>query len=182
MIVSVFGSAHPLEGSPEYQQGYLLGQLLAEAGYTVMTGGYRGVMEAAARGASEAGAKTIGVTCADIDVWRPGGPNQWISEHHSTPHLNARLEVLTRKADAYIALPGGIGTLGEIILALNLIAINSIHARPLIAVGSGWYETFNAFYEACEPHIAAKDKQFLLFAPDVQAAIEILKNTSSLET
>lgn len=171
MIVAVFGSAGPREGSSDYTQAYELGFALGRQGHTVMTGGYFGVMQAAAQGALDGGGKTIGVTCADIDSWRPTGPNPFIQDHRSTPNLNSRLEVLVREADAFFALPGGIGTMGEIILALNLMAVNSMPVKPLIAIGNAWQKTFDAFFNACAPQIASKDKALLVCAPDVPQAL-----------
>ena len=79
MIVAVYGSAAPKPGSPLYQNALELGRLLAQADYTVMTGGYGGTMEAVSRGASEASGTTLGVTCAEIEQYRPGGANPWVA-------------------------------------------------------------------------------------------------------
>ena len=71
-IVSVFGGSAPKPGSPAYEEAQRCGALLAQAGWTVATGGYRGVMEAVSRGAHEAGGHVIGVTCTLIENWREG--------------------------------------------------------------------------------------------------------------
>ena len=78
MNISVFGGAQPQPFSPEYEEARLLGELLAQRGHTVMTGGYIGVMEAVSRGAHEAGGHVIGVTCEDIEAWRGVKANQWV--------------------------------------------------------------------------------------------------------
>ena len=111
MIVAVYGSAAPKPGNPLYQNALELGRLLAQAGHTVMTGGYGGTMEAVSRGAAETGGATLGVTCAEIEQYRPGGANPWVQQEIRTQTLPQRLEVLTRQPDAMIALPGSIGTL-----------------------------------------------------------------------
>ena len=71
---------HPQPGQPAYLEALHLGELLAKAGHEVVTGGYMGVMEAVSRGAAEAGGNVIGVTCKDIENWRPIDPNRWVTE------------------------------------------------------------------------------------------------------
>jgi len=78
MIIAVYGSAKPTAGDALYEEARRLGALLARQGHTVMTGGYCGTMEAVSRGAAEAGGNTIGVTCAEIERYRPGGANPWV--------------------------------------------------------------------------------------------------------
>ena len=78
--ISVFGGSNPKPGSEAYQDAYELGTLLGQAGLTVLTGGYMGTMEATSRGANEAGGHVIGVTCDEIETFRPVGPNPWITE------------------------------------------------------------------------------------------------------
>ena len=179
MIVAVYGSALPPSNTALYKQANELGRLLATAGHAVMTGGYTGVMEAVSRGASEAGGKTIGVTCADIDAWRPGGANQWVQVVIHTENLNKRLETLTRQPDAMIALPGGIGTLGEISLVLNLIAVKSLTPRPIILVGKMWKECFDGILNTCRAFIREGDLGLLSYAEDNQAAIALLEKFNS---
>ena len=71
MRVTVFGGSQPGEDSPAYSQAIELGRLLASRGHTVLTGGYIGSMEAVSRGAAEAGGHVVGVTCEEIEAWRP---------------------------------------------------------------------------------------------------------------
>ena len=134
-VVAVFGSAAPMPGSEGYAQAESLGNALGANGYIVMTGGYCGAMEAVSKGTVESGGQTIGITCEDIDRYRPGGANQWVQVVIPTENLNKRLEILTRQPDAFLALPGGFGTLCEIALALNLMAVSSIEPKPLILIG-----------------------------------------------
>ena len=79
-IITVFGGSLPVPGTPPYQDAQRLGSLLAGSGYAVQTGGYIGTMEAVSRGAAEAGGHVIGVTCDEIENWRPVAPNRWIKE------------------------------------------------------------------------------------------------------
>ena len=176
MIVAVFGSAQGEPRSVAYTNAQMLGKMLGEAGLDVMTGGYCGTMEAVSRGAAEAGAHTYGVSCADIENWRPLGVNPWVKTEISTPNLNRRLEVLTRQPHAMIALPGGIGTLVEIMLSLNLMVVKSIPTRPLILIGQEWQSSFSAFFEINSAFIRAKDHELVRFARDNEEAVKFCKS------
>ena len=78
--ITVFGSSKPQPGDRDYDQALSLGKMLGQAGYTVLTGGYIGTMEAISRGAAEYGGYVIGVTCDEIESWRPVKPNSWIHQ------------------------------------------------------------------------------------------------------
>ena len=80
MRISVFGGSQPKESDLAYAEAMELGRLLAQHGHTVLTGGYIGVMEAVSRGAQEAGGHVIGVTCEEIEAWRPIKANAWVME------------------------------------------------------------------------------------------------------
>ena len=176
MIVAVFGSAIGEPGSRPYADAQVLGKLLGEAGLDVMTGAYCGTMEAISRGAFEAGAHTFGVSCADIENFRPLGVNPWVHTEIRTENLNRRLEVLTRQPDAMIALPGGIGTLVEIMLSLNLMVVKSIPTRPLILIGKEWRGSFNALFENNSAFIRANDRKLLHFATNNEEAVNLCKS------
>src|SRR5262245_58484052 len=100
MKISVFGGSQPKEGDLAYAEARELGSLLAQRGHIVLTGGYIGVMEAVSRGAHEAGGHVIGVTCEDIEVWRPIKPNQWVKEEMRKKTLVGRLHTLIHECDA----------------------------------------------------------------------------------
>ena len=135
MNITVFGGAQPQPDSPAYEEARLLGELLAQRGHTVLTGGYIGTMEAVSRGASEAGGHVIGVTCEDIEEWRKVKANAWVKEEWRKKTLIERLQALIEGCDAAFALPGGAGTLTEISLMWNLMIVESLHRRPLILIG-----------------------------------------------
>src|SRR5512145_1851238 len=107
MRVSVFGGSQPREGDTAYAEAMELGRLLAERGHTVLTGGYIGTMEAVSRGANEAGGHVIGVTCEDIEAWRPIRMNAWVQEEWCQSNLKERVFSLIENCDAAIVLPGG---------------------------------------------------------------------------
>ena len=179
MIVAVYGSAAPKPGTPFYQNALELGRLLAQAGHTVMTGGYGGTMEAVSRGAAEAGGATLGVTCAEIEQYRPGGANPWVQQEIRTQTLPQRLEVLTRQPDAMIALPGGIGTLCEISLALNLMVISPAPPKPFILIGTSWEKVFQQFFTVNHEMINDLDQARVQFAPDPLDAVTYLQKSLS---
>jgi uncharacterized protein (TIGR00730 family) len=174
MNVAIFGGSQPQPAEPAYEDARLLGRLLAEAGHTVLTGGYIGTMEAASRGASEAGGHVIGVTCEEIERWRPGRANRWVAEERRVTTLHERLLALIDGCDAAIALPGGPGTLLEISLMWNRMLINAIAARPLILTGESWRQVFMTLYEAHSRYIPAAQRKLLIFAANASAAVQQL--------
>lgn len=133
--VTVFGSSRIGARDPGYRDAFRLGRLLAQAGYTLCTGGYTGVMEAVSRGAVEAGGRAIGVT---VTTWAARfRPNRWVTEEVAAPDLFQRIARMVA-ADAYVAMPGGLGTLGEVALTWNLFQTKSIPRRPFVLVGPAW--------------------------------------------
>jgi uncharacterized protein (TIGR00730 family) len=175
MIITVFGASLTYPGLPLYDDAMLLGKLLAQSGYTVMTGGYIGAMEAVSRGAAEAGGHVIGATCAEIEQWRKVGANQWVIEEHKSPSLIERLDTLISRCDAALALPGGVGTLAEILVTWNRIIIQSIPPRPLILIGDEWKQTMTAFINNQGNFISEKDRAWVGYANDVTTAVDLLK-------
>lgn len=174
MNISVFGGSQPREGDSAYEEAMLLGRLLAQRGHTVLTGGYIGTMEAVSRGAHEAGGHVVGVTCEEIEAWRPVKPNRWVKEERRRKSLIERLQALVEESDAAIALPGGPGTLTEIALTWNLMIVESRHRSPLILVGRGWQSTFDQFFHEFQTYMPMNQRDLLLFAEDVKTAVEML--------
>jgi uncharacterized protein (TIGR00730 family) len=174
MKITVFGGSQSKESDASYAEACELGRLLAEAGHTVLTGGYIGTMEAVSRGAAEAGGHVIGVTCADIEAWRAVRPNAWVQEERRFATLQERLNELVLSCDAAIALPGGPGTLTEIALTWNLMIVSSMPPKPLILTGAGWRSVMESFYNSFEAYIPQNQRDLILFAQDVKTAIEML--------
>src|SRR5438067_2166083 len=130
-----FGGSRVERGSVEYEQARRLGRLLAEAGFALCNGGYNGTMEAASRGAKEAGGRTIGVT---VDLFGATPPNDWIDEVENTTSLLLRLDKLTLLGDAFVVLRGGVGTLLELALVWNLVLLGASPPKPIVVVGPAW--------------------------------------------
>jgi len=175
MRVTIFGGSQPKPGQPTYEDAYRLGQLLGKDGHTILTGGYIGTMEAASRGAKEAGGHVIGVTCEDIERWRKIGPNPYITEQIRVPTLSERINALVFNCDAAVALPGGIGTLAEIAMYWNHLAIESFPPQPLILVGAGWKTIAQAFLESQGTFIPEQDHTRLTYAATVDEAYQYLR-------
>jgi uncharacterized protein (TIGR00725 family) len=179
MNITVFGSSQPKPGSPAYAEALQLGQLLAEAGHAVLTGGYIGTMEAVSRGAAEAGGHVIGVTCADIEAWRKVSANAWVKEERRFQTLQDRLNELIQGCDAALALPGGPGTLTEISLMWNLMIVEALPRRPLILIGRGWQSMLDQAYTEMGVYFAENQRALVQFAPEVQAAVKLLDSNVS---
>lgn len=180
--VSVFGGATPQPDSSPYQDAYLLGSLLAQAGLTVMTGGYGGAMEAVSKGAAEHNGHVIGVTSDEIEAYRPSGPNQWVDEEWRCPTFKERLDRLIQDCDAAIAVPGGLGTLVEISLTWNQLLIGIIEPKPLILMGAGWRQSFEVFFETQGNYIPKPSRDFLQFAENPPQAVGLLSNLTDQRT
>lgn len=176
--VTVFGGSKPLPDSDAYAQAKALGELLGTAGHTVLTGGYIGTMEAVSRGAAQAGGHVIGVTCDEIEAWRPVQPNRWVQEELRFSTLRERMYALIDHCQAAIALPGGIGTLAEIAVTWSQLQTGASDSKPLILVGFSWKSVFEKLYAELGPYVAEKDRQLLIFSPNVQHAVEQLANLS----
>lgn len=134
LIVGVYGSARLPESDPRWVAAFELGAALAEAGYTVATGGYEGVMGAASRGAKSKGGEVLGYT---VTSWDGLEANEAVTRRVDSADLFDRLRLFS-EADLLIALDGGIGTLAEITVAWNLLQVSD--ARPLLLVGDAWVE------------------------------------------
>lgn len=173
--ITVFGASNPQPGEPAYLQAQKLGSLIGRAGYTVLTGGYMGTMEAVSRGAAEAGGHVIGVTCEEIEAWRAASANPWVKEEWRKPTLNERLLTLTEACDAALALPGGVGTLAEIAIMWNHLQVGVLAPRPLILIGSGWQATFETLFASHDEYISPKYRGLLSFAEDVETAFQTLQ-------
>jgi predicted Rossmann-fold nucleotide-binding protein len=132
-------------------------------------------MEAVSRGAQQAGGHVIGVTCEDIEAWRPVKPNSWVMEEVRRKTLIERLHALIHESDAALALPGGAGTLTEITLMWNLMIVESLHRRPLILVGRGWQSVFDQFFREFDSYMTAPQRDILRFAGDVHTAVKMLE-------
>ncbi len=178
MVVAVFGAAFLPPDSPAYQTARELGGRLAGQGWIVATGGYGGTMEAASRGAAEAGGHTIGVTCETLS--RAGRrTNAFVHEEIRCETIRERLVELARRADAAVALDGGIGTLAEITFCWMQIQTGELSPRPLVLLGSVWKETMEAFFRSADTYIKEADRSILRFVELPEEAVRIIQEYSA---
>lgn len=136
--IAIYGSAMPRPGETVYEETRHLGRLLAQAGYTVMTGGYNGLMAAASQGAAEAGGHVIGVTCLPLERARGSKVNPWVKEVVACESLHERVFELVRLADAFVVMPGGLGTLNELVYTSEMMRAGDAPRRPVICYGDFW--------------------------------------------
>jgi len=185
MNVTVFGGASARPGDTVYDETLRLGRMLAEQGFTVQTGSYIGVMEAASRGANEAGGHVVGMSCAAIENRRQVKPNRWVLEEHRYETLRERLYALIDGCDAAVVMPGGVGTLCELMVMWNEMIISNKPPRPLIIVGSEWQRVMAQFIESLGSYIGIRERDFIQLVVDVGTAVEKLvehKKPSSRES
>jgi uncharacterized protein (TIGR00730 family) len=134
--VSVFGSARSKPDSPECQLAESLGATLARAGYAVITGGGPGVMEAANKGASEAGGLSVGL---GIELPFEQGINDWVDMGIDFRYFFARKTMFVKYAQAFVVLPGGFGTMDELFEALTLVQTGKVTRFPVVLMGTAYW-------------------------------------------
>lgn len=140
--VTVFGSARFEAGHPSYELGREVGAALAREGFTVMTGGGPGIMEAANRGAHEAGGRSVG---CNIELPVEQHPNPYLDRWVTFRHFFVRKVMLVKYSYAFVALPGGFGTLDEVFETLTLIQTGKIEAFPVVLMGVEHWRPLVAF-------------------------------------
>ncbi len=133
-IITVFGSSRPQAGDADYQLAFQLGLDLSNAGFTVCSGGYGGVMEAVSRGAKEAGGKTIGITA---DFFKPQA-NAWIDTEIRLQTWQERLFELVRRAQGFVVCKGGTGTLAELAVVWEMLNKSVMSGKPMVVLGDFW--------------------------------------------
>lgn len=171
--VTVFGSARFREGSEPYRLGMEVGRELAQAGFTVITGGGPGLMEAANRGAKEAGGASIG---CNIILPHEQQPNPYVDEVVNFNYFFARKVMLVKYSCAFVCLPGGFGTLDEMFEAATLIQCGKIGPFPLILIGTEfWHNLLELTYDMLEAGaISAEDTGFAFITDSPAQAVEMI--------
>ncbi len=135
--VTVFGSARAGRESKDYESARRLGRLFAEAGYTIITGGGPGIMEAANRGAQEAGGLSVGL---NIEIPLEQQPNRYVGKLITFRYFFVRKVMLVKYAKAFIVYPGGYGTLDELFEALTLIQTHRIRRFPIVLMRRRYWQ------------------------------------------
>jgi uncharacterized protein (TIGR00730 family) len=135
--VAVFGSARVLPGTEAYQKAEAIGAMLGNNGYSIITGGGPGVMEAANKGATEVGATSVGL---NIELPLEQKPNIYANKLLNFRYFFVRKVMFVKYSIAFIILPGGFGTLDELFEAITLIQTRKIKPFPLILVGRDYWK------------------------------------------
>jgi hypothetical protein len=171
-IVTIFGGSKCREADPEYAQAVRVGELLADAGFTICTGGYAGVMEAASRGAHGRGGRVLGITMNQFK----SEPNRYLTEKVPSEHFYERLQRLITQSVGYIALRGGMGTVTEISLVWNKLQTGVLEPRPLVLLGECWPPVVSEWQRRLA--VNERDIQILDFAGTAEEAVAIVKEKS----
>ncbi|HKP48052.1 MAG TPA: LOG family protein [Pyrinomonadaceae bacterium] len=171
-IVTIFGGAKCQESDHEYADARRVGELLADNGYTICTGGYLGVMEAASRGAHERGGRVLGITMNQFKA----EPNRFLTDKVATAHFYERLQLLITRSVGFIAIRGGMGTVTELSLVWNKMQTRVIGPRPLVLLGDCWPPLVRAWQE----HLVVSDEDVaaLDFASTPEDAVAIINEKS----
>jgi len=169
--VTVFGSARVGEHQPVYQLARSLSHDLAQRGFTIMTGGGPGIMEAANRGARDAGGTSVG---CNIVLPQEQEPNPYLDVSINFKYFFVRKLMLIKYSYAFVAMPGGFGTLDELFESLTLIQTGKIHDFPVVLMGTTYWQPLIAQLDEMvdKKMIDSKDLDLLLVTDDVAAALE----------
>ena len=172
--VSIFGSARVRRGHPYYKDAIAVAAALSEAGYSVITGGGPGIMEAANRGASEAGGRSIGL---NIKLPFEQDPNPYADTVVDFNYFFARKVMFVKYACAFIGLPGGFGTLDEIFEALTLKQTHKIHDFPVVLFGRSYWQGLVDWLET-QPlehrMVSKRDLQLFRITDDPEEVVQIV--------
>lgn len=169
-VVTVFGSARTKERNPNYELARKMGYELANMGFAVMTGGGPGIMEAANRGAKEAGGKSIG---CNIKLPMEQKPNPYLDIMVTFKYFFVRKLMLLKYSYAFVVLPGGAGTMDELFETLTLIQTKKIYNFPIILLGRDYFKPLMDFLDLMiiEQTIDENDLGFLVFTDSVEEAV-----------
>jgi uncharacterized protein (TIGR00730 family) len=170
--VSVFGSARSKPDSPECELAEQVGAALARAGYAVITGGGPGVMEAANKGATEAGGLSIGL---GIELPFEQGINDWVDIGIDFRYFFARKTMFVKYAQAFVVLPGGFGTMDELFEALTLVQTKKVTRFPVVLMGTDYWQGLLDWMRKTmcgEGKISPADLELLCVTDDVVEGVQ----------
>jgi uncharacterized protein (TIGR00730 family) len=176
--VTIFGSARVPEGDEHYEEARKLGKLLARGGYTVVTGGGPGIMEAANRGATEGGGPSVGL---NIELPHEQRTNPYVKSSHAFHYFFTRKVMLSASAQAYIYFPGGFGTLDEMFEIVTLIQTHKTIRIPLVLVGRDYWDGLISWLKqnllVNHQYIAPEDLNIMKVVDTAEEAFKIVKTS-----
>lgn len=174
--VTVFGSARTSESDPYYAAARELGSKLAKHDYAIITGGGHGIMEAANRGAKEAGGDSIGF---NIALPHEQTLNPYTTDSLSFSHFSPRKIAMTLYADAYVYFPGGFGTMDEMMEILTLIQTGKTVKAPVLLYGTKFWTQFDQWVKQLmldeEHDISPGDEQLYRISDDIDEIVSIIR-------
>ncbi len=176
--VSVFGSARSRPDHPDYATAEAVGRALVEAGYAVITGGGPGAMEAANKGAIEAGGTSVGL---GIELPFEQGLNPYVNIGVNFRYFFIRKTMFVKYAQGFIVLPGGFGTLDELFEALTLVQTGKVTRFPIVLMGSDyWSGLLTWLRRSAGGHgtISPDDVDLVQVADDVEEAVQIIRTAA----
>ncbi len=168
--ITVFGSARFKEGDPYYEAAREFGKRIAAMGFTTMTGGGPGIMEAANRGAFENGGTSVG---CNIELPFEQQANPYMHKWINFEHFFVRKVLLMKYSYAFIIMPGGFGTMDEFFEALTLIQTKTLTQFPIVVYGKEYYKELWEYFEFMAQHgtISREDLKLVLFTDDMDEAM-----------
>ena len=172
--VSLFGSARVPDGHPQYDMARTVARKLGERGLTIITGGGPGLMEAANRGARDAGARSVGLR---IELPYEQGMNAFVDHGLTFHYFFARKMMFVRYASAWVVFPGGFGTLDELFEALTLMQTGRVHFRPVVLVGRDYWAGLIAWLDETveeEGKIDGRDVRLLRVTDDPDEVVSLV--------
>lgn len=173
--VTVFGSARFKEDHPYYKQAVELSGKIAKLGFTIMTGGGPGIMEAANRGAREVGGRSVGCNI-ELPFEQSGNPflDKWVT----IKYFFVRKTLLIKYSYAFVVMPGGFGTLDELFESLTLVQTEKIEDFPIIIFGSAYHQKLKdyIFHLKDEATISPEDIDLIHFTDDMEEVVQICNN------
>lgn len=177
--ITVFGSARFKEDHPYYEKAREFGKRIAALGFTTMTGGGPGIMEAANRGAFETGGKSVG---CNIRLPFEQHPNKYLNKSITFEHFFVRKVLLVKYSYAFIIMPGGFGTMDEFFETLTLVQTKSISQFPIVLFGKDYYSSLWNYAEfmAQQGTISREDMKLVLLTDDIDEAIQHIQTYISL--
>lgn len=172
--ITVFGSARFNEDHIYYKKAEEIGGVVAKLGFTTMTGGGPGIMEAANKGAMEVGGYSVG---CNIKLPKEQQPNPYLHKWVEIPYFFVRKVLLTKYSYAFVVMPGGLGTLDELFESLTLIQTKMIQKFPVILFGKEYYKTLyeHILFIAENETIDQEDMKLLLYTDSIEEVEAHLK-------
>jgi uncharacterized protein (TIGR00730 family) len=175
--VTVFGSARFKEGHPDYETTRILSGKIAQLGFTIMTGGGPGIMEAANRGAREAGGRSVG---CNIELPHEQSPNLYMDKWVNIKFFFVRKTLLSKYSYAFVVMPGGFGTLDEYFEAITLIQTKMVSDFPVVIMDKEFHKNIIAHIELMkkEGTISPDDTKLFIFTDDIDEAVAYIQNNT----